>query len=300
MNNKHIYQWQYLLPIAIGAVFGMFFNPMAARAFSLVSNTANTCPSSLPAPTRFFVRLDTSDKRPICIFDNRSGDSNSKPNQIGFSRQDGALNVSGLLVRQRIRSLRFLRDPGVQVNGSLLVLTKLKVKNTNHTSIQLGNGGQPSNNSFIFFQDFFQFKAPGFGRLRLKGSFTNISQFSPRGRNSSVTLTGSAYRIHLSSLTATNATRNNFDLPSYSKTITRNKVVGNSIAGDLNRLTLEGDKQLNLPNSACIVVLDKQVTDRDVEQLCDRAASVPEPSATITILTLGVLGSGFLLKRRRK
>jgi hypothetical protein len=50
---------------------------------------------------------------------------------------------------------------------------------------------------------------------------------------------------------------------------------------------------------ACIVVTDLEISRDEAKTFCART-SIPEPSATITILTLGVLGGGLLLKRRRK
>jgi hypothetical protein len=204
-------------------------------------------------------------------------------NRIFFSRRiPNLVSIQGLLIRDQ-GSYRAV-DTGSSVNGTVLNLTGLRVTNLSNRPLSLSN--------FINFESEFAFSYPnGLAAVSqlLDGNFNG-------GSGNSVSLTGRVGTVPIATLSSS---PNQFR---FFRSSNRPIQVGNTqqVRGRLAPLNLARGRRLVLPDSACISVLDREVTTNDTRRICDRAASVPESSSVVTLLALGVFGGGFLLKGKRK
>jgi hypothetical protein len=248
--------------------FSLFLTPTSAQAFRLTLNAfGQTVPLS--------GRLD----------EDGQGLINFNRTLRGSSGQ--SLSISGTLVAKE----RLLTDlSGMAVNGTVLNLTFLTVRNTgNRDIVNLPN--------FLLFSNTFTYDFGAgnvFAHQLFAGGFN-------RGRPNSATMTaviagrgGTTFLPNL--LSAPNPI--SFRRVSVNRlTNIRNRQF---VQGRLTNLTLRAGQRLVLPDSACLLPTETSMTAEQVEQVCDRAASVPEPTSVISLLAVGVFGGGFLLKRRRK
>jgi hypothetical protein len=273
-NKKNTSKLKCLLPITSAVLaFGLSLNTNPAQALSLVLKTSLS-------------------RNPITIIDNqnKSLDLDHSLNTIHFNQRKDGLVIKGILKKSIIRD-RFIPDVGTKVNGFFLNLTELEVMNVGNTPIDLGFNNYPPNNFFIFFSDSFSFSNPTYASQLLDGSFEN------GGLSNTVTLRGRAYGNLIEEQKVPRG-QSDFNLSSNSKKISQ--ASSNLVSGNLKSLTLRSVSKLKLPNSACVLVLDTPVNGNQTKRICDRVASVPEPSSVISLLALGIFGGGFLLKGRGK
>lgn len=247
--------------------FGLFLTPTSAQAFRL---TLNAFGQTVPLSGR------TEDGKGFINF-NRT--------LRGTSGQ--SLSISGTLIAQE----GFLTDlSGMAVNGTVLNLTFLRVSNTGTRDIiNLPN--------FLLFSNTltYDFGAGNvFAHQLFAGGFN-------RGRPNSATMNaviaGRGGQTFLPNLVSAPEPRSFRRVSVNRLTNIRNRQF---VQGRLTRLTLRAGQRLVLPDSACLLSTETRMTAEQVEQVCTRVASVPEPSSVISLLALGVFGGGFLLKRRRK
>jgi hypothetical protein len=193
------------------------------------------------------------------------------------------LSIQGWLIRDK--GSYDAVETGSSVNGTVLNLTGLRVTNLSNRPLSL-------NNLINFESEFLRSYPNGiaFADQLLDGNFNG-------GSGNSVNLTGRVGTVQLATLSSS---PNQFRFLRSSDP--QRIQVGNTqqVRGRLAPLNLASGKRLILPDSACISVLDREVTDNDTRRICDRAAGVPEPTSVISLLAFGVFGGGFLLKRQRK
>jgi PEP-CTERM motif len=270
-NYKNTARLKNLFSIAgIALAFGACLNSTDAHAFS------RTCPDP-----NFSLTLNLTPfhvQRTFFDCDNN--------NEIKFfTPQNGRVDIDGALYR---RSGIYTLSTGQSVQGTVLNLTNLTIRNLSQRNLNLTN--------LISFQDNFTFGSntsqliPVFAHQLIEGSFNG-------GTSNLVKFTGSLNGVDFPTLSSFNSQH------FFSRSIQpqpRNVRNPLRVRGFLRPVQLNPRRTLTMSDSACILVLDRAVADNEARRICDRVASVPEPSSIIGLLAVGAFGGGFLLKRRRK
>jgi hypothetical protein len=203
-----------------------------------------------------------------------------------------------------------------RVTSYLSGSTRININVLQLSGLNAQNGSSPfiTNNFITFTQDFTSSLTSGniFAYQFLQGQFNQGGSNEVRFR---VTVNSVPITDYLTSSPL--PTR-----PSYAfNPSPASKFIGTGfsarVIGQLNRLSLTANSSLGLGagstvtqvsqvsrssqgNSkgvgACIVVADRDIDEDVARSFC----RVPEPSSTLSLLAFGVLGGGFLLKRREK
>lgn len=240
---------------------------------------------------------------------------------INFHQNSGSVSFKGTVIAKRgLDTLSGVAGDDL-VNGLVLELTNLDIVNNSSSLYEntrrtykgflaplirfennFGNLFQGNVSGFAFFDGSFEKNKDGLGNLNSKD--LAIFNGTTRTGNDRICLRPGEQSCLFPALGVLlppnlNKRKYFFDLETFFD-LRANQVNNKSISGEIRRIKLGGKETFNLPTSACIVMTDNpDFTVEDARFNCDRT-SIPEPSSTISMLTLGVLGGGLLLKRRHK
>ncbi|HAG80034.1 MAG TPA: hypothetical protein DCL61_02435 [Cyanobacteria bacterium UBA12227] len=262
----------------IGAtvVVGMCFHSTAAHALKITLGTSQT----------------------LTINDNSSRDLlPDTTNKIRFNQTVGGFSMRGTLIAQQGG---VIDDTGSTINGILLNLTSLTITNRNTID---------ASTRIVFDNEFpFSANSGAFAFPFLDGQFIN-SPNSPN-RSTFVVRIDTTILEELSSIGNTSPNQPYIfeDFLRDSDGNARGEFIPSVndplVRGTLN-FRLRAGQSVSLPDSACTVIVENSYetnfTFEDSQRNCDLSAlDIPEPSSMISMLALGALGTGSLLKRKQK
>ncbi|MGH2412567.1 MAG: PEP-CTERM sorting domain-containing protein [Microcystaceae cyanobacterium] len=83
---------------------------------------------------------------------------------------------------------------------------------------------------------------------------------------------------------------------------TNSRLDNPKIVGEFKDSKLAPGETLSLPHSACIVVVEENLTEDEVKKICNQGnrVAIPEPSSALGLLALGALRTTSLLTRKQK
>jgi hypothetical protein len=192
----------------------------------------------------------------------------------------------------------FATSTGQGFQGTILNLTSLTVVNRGSSFFEwIYDPKNPESKPFMSFTN--KFSAPsfssGFAQQLLSGSLIGANL---AGTNK-VTFNSGVNNTYLSEINSPNRS-GTYAFNVSNGPVTLSNIGIPTMVGQLRSVRLGVNETLSLPNSACSTLTEIEISFAQSEKLCNRAAGIPEPSSVLSLLALGALGAGFVLKHKQR